>query len=74
MQSYGGSEIARNCVQRAGILVSTVQSGASGYEKGFVKWGCTAASKQGELSENILLNLFHNLMPQTVLIRSMTSN
>ena len=55
MQSYGGSEIARNCVQRAGILVSTVQSGASGYEKGFVKWylkvplaclGSTAAAVQ----------------------------
>ena len=30
---------------------------------------CSTAQRQGELSENILHNLFHNLMPQTVFVQ-----
>ena len=52
-----------------------IQSGAAGCEKGVVKCflrvpqvvGLYCPSKEGELSENILQNLFHNLPPQTVL-------
>ena len=61
----------------SGEKEGTVQSGASGCEKRFCQLlsessSCcllsSTAQQPQELSENILLNLFHNLTPHTVVI------
>ena len=61
--------------QGLNLQLKYVHTGVSGCEQGFItcflevplaSLSCSSAPLPVELSENMLQNLFHNLMPQTV--------